>query len=305
MTNFEQVLCGSRELRLLQGKCFMGAAALMAVAAFLYAGHALSQSDSVSNLIERSAIVVSGTVARVNASLEPLQKASPQTIVIKVSRIYAGAEIAGDQAGRMVTVILRRPAESHMVGTEVLFFGNPRFAGKSLTIAEEGEVLGDAVGAAIKDLENALQARRERPLRERLAAASSIFRGMVESERELDEGPEEKDESRELESEHDPEWHVASVRVVTAISGVENGAIINVIFPASRDIMWFKAPKLKAGQEAIFVTHKTRKDDERLMRARGVVEFLERESAVLVSEPLDALPVSDEGRVRNLLAKGR
>ena len=43
----------------------------------------------------RSAIVVSGKVVRTNASEEPLLTASANTVVIKVSHMYAGSEIAG------------------------------------------------------------------------------------------------------------------------------------------------------------------------------------------------------------------
>lgn len=280
-----------------------GMAATIGALVVLIASPVLAQSESAQALVQRSSIVVSGKVVRVNASMEPLQAVSPRTVVIMITRMYAGAEIAGDQKGQMATVILSQPTTALAVGKEALFFGNPRFVGKSLTIAGEGELLADAARAAKNDLEVALQSRRDRPFRERVTAASSIFRGMVESERDLGDGADDKDSGPESESEHDPEWHVASVRVVAAISGAQNDALVNVIFPASRDVMWFKSPKLKVGQEAIFITHKADKGDTRLMKAPGVAEFLERQTAEVVSEPSDTLPVADEARVRNLLVK--
>jgi hypothetical protein len=189
------------------------AAATIGVAGAMFSVDALAQDDSPTGLAERSSIVVAGKVMRVKASLEPMQAASPRTVVIMVSRMYAGAEIAGDQKGHTVTVVLSRPSTTIKAGTEALFFGNPRFVGKSLTITDEGELLASA---ARTELEPALQARRDQPLRERIATASSVFVGKVETVGALAADADQQTKLREPSSEHDPEWHVASVRVLTA-----------------------------------------------------------------------------------------
>ena len=281
----------------------LAATAIYAAGAMLTV-NAVAQDESAGALAERSAIVVAGRVLRVNATLDPMQAASKRTIVITVSRMYAGAEISGDQKGRRATVILSRPSTTLKAGTEGLFFGNPRFLGKSLTIADEGELFGETATAASANLEASFQVRRDRPLQDRITSASSIFLGRVESERALVAGPNQQGKSPEPASEHDPEWHVASVRVLTALQNSEQGALVNVIFPASRDVVWFNAPKLNAGQEAIFITHKPDKNDME-MRAPGIADFLERQPAELVSQPFDTVPSSEEARVRALLEKRR
>ena len=252
-------------------RCFRGVVAAMGWIAALLASDALAQDDSVRALAERSSIVVEGKVVRVNASLEPMLATSPSTVVVAVTRMYAGAEIAGDQKGRNITVVLSRPLEGIKAGAEAIFFGNPRFVGKSLTIADEGEL---PAATARMELEGGLQARRDLPLRERVAIASSIFIGKVEGVRALVAEADRKEESRARASEHDPEWHVAAVRVEKALQGSETGALVDVIFPASYDIMWFNSPKLKPGQEAIFITHNPDREGTRLMREPGVEAFL-------------------------------
>ena len=309
MKNKANALSGTRREKGYQRNWMKVAAetigAVAAVLAATFAGSASAQDESARALAERSSIVVAGTVTKAEASLEPLQAPSERTVVIKISRMYAGAEIAGDQKGRTATVVLSRPSTTIKAGTEAVFFGNPRFVGKSLTIASEGELMAGAATAAKADLELGMQARRDQPLRERLAVASSVFHGKVESERAISSGADQANKSREPPSEHDPEWHVASVRVVDALRGSEKGALVNVIFSASRDIMWVNSPKLKAGQEALFITQKPDKGDTRLMRAPGVAAFLEKQSAEVVSQPFDTLPTSDDARIRNLLTKGR
>ncbi len=266
---------------------------------------ALAQDETAKALAERSAIVVAGKVVRVNASLEPLQPASSQTIVITVSRMYSGAEIAGDQRGRMATVVLSSAAKAMKVGTEALFFGNPRFIGTSLTIISEGELLSGAGGAPAAAVSLGVQGQRDQPVRERIAAATSIFRGRVESERALAPAAGQAGAPAQPPSEHDPEWHIASVRVVTPLRGGTQGALVNVLFPASRDIVWFNAPKLAVGQEAIFITHRADQEDARLLRAPGLADILAAQPVEIVSQPFDTVPVGDEARVRALIAGGK
>ena len=270
------------------------AAAVVPIAS-LYAAVSAAQPEHTTALAERSSIVVAGKVLEVHASLEPLQAASERTVVIAISRTYLGAEIAGDQTGHEATIVLSSGAPSLKVGSEALFFGNPRFVGKTLTVADEGEL---PAGTPEADLKAGLQARLDVPVRERMALASHIFVGRVETERPLAA-------TDEPSSEHDPEWHVAAVRVVKSLRGTEAGALVSVIFPASRDIMWFNAPKLRPGQEAILIAHPPDKEDTRLTRAPGAAAFLSKESAVVVSAPFDLLPAADEARMQDLLAKGR
>ena len=259
----------------------------------LTAGLADAQT-SASALAERSAVVVSGTAVKINASEEPLQTPSANTVVVKVDRMLAGAEISGDQKGRNVTVVLSR-ARTLKVGASGVFFGNPRFVGKTMTISSEGEILTnpDRVTA---QLERGTQSRRDKPLLDRLAAANRVFRGKVEEVRPLTTD----DRNREAAGEHDPEWQVATVRVVSPIRRARENETVLVIFPASRDIVWFNSPKLKVGDELIFITHKPKEAELPLMRTTGILPLIERQSAELVTHPSDVLPVAEQPRVVRL-----
>jgi hypothetical protein len=281
----------------------LGAVAGMALAAIAVGAVPVraQSADPVFELASRSAIVVLGTVARVSASEEPLLAASPATVVVRVQRMFAGSEFAGDQTGRTVTVILSKPG-SVRVGTLSYFFGNPRFVGKALTIADVGEVAAPSAAAeAPPSLARGLQARRDVPVRERLAIAAMVFRGTVESERPLEGTESAPVPSRELRDEHDPDWHVAQVRVKAAFKGTENGTVVPVIFPASRDIVWFNTPKLRPGDDVVVIGHRPQQEEQLLLRSTGVLRFLEEQRAVLATQPFDVLPPSDQDRVRGLL----
>ena len=256
-----------------------------------------AQNSSASALAEKSSIIVRGTVVHANTSDEPLLAASPSTAVIKISRTFAGAEIAGDQTGLTATVILSKPG-AVKEGKEAVFFGNPRFLGKTITIADEGELADATVG----DIEKGIHARRDAPVRARIAGASNVFRGIVEKEAPLELTDPQQ---RRSTSEHDPEWHVASVRVTTPIKGSQKSALVNVVFAASRDVMWASAPKLKPNQEAVLIIHRPAKDEEPLLRATGVLPVIQKQALELATDANDALPVADEARVRGLISGGK
>lgn len=281
--------------------------ALAALASVLTGARALAQEDGAESLAERSAIVVRGKVLKTSASNEPLVAASESTAVISVQQMYAGSEIAGDQTGRTATVILSRPGRLK-VGEQALFFGNPRFLGSSLTIADEGEISGNAAEEQ-PALERGLQARRDKPIVERLATATLVFRGTVDTVRPFEEVRPREAAAAQAKpyparpSEHDPEWHVASVKVVTSLRGAQAGQVVTVLFPASRDIVWFHAPKLKPGEDGVFITHALSREDAAASGASGLPTFVERQNAHVVTEPFDVLPPSEEARVRALLSR--
>jgi hypothetical protein len=276
--------------------------ALLAVAAGLTTGNALGQEQSAQSLAERCAIVVRGRVLKVKASAEPMVTASRSTAVILVLQMYAGNEIAGEQRGRMATVILSRP-DSVKVGEEAVFFGNPRFLGRMLTIADEGEISARTAGPVmLTELEGGVRARKDKPILNRLTTASLVFRGTVESVRPLETAEGEGKRTSAPPSEHDPEWQVASVRIATPLRGGEAGQVVAVAFPASQDIVWFHAPKLKVGQDAVFIAHTPNKQDAALYRGSGLAALLEKGPVYFVTEPFDVLSPADEIRVRGLLA---
>lgn len=269
-------------------------ALVLVVAAALTAVSAQDQTTQA--LTERSAIVVRGKVLKINASDEPMAAASPGTVVISVEQMYAGKEIAGDLRDRTATVILKRPG-SVKAGEELLFFGNPRFLGRSLTIADEGELSAEkGAPAMLSDSEASAQARKDTAVRERVATAKIVFRGTVDSVHPLET------QGAERISEHDPEWQVANVKIATALRGGQAGEVVVVLFPASRDIMWFNAPKLKEGQDAVFLAHPFEKQDARLSRNPSLEALRQKQPVYFVTEPFDVLPPSYEDHLRELLS---
>lgn len=281
-------------------KLFSWRIVVLALAAFAVTVISSAQ-DEAAALSARSSVIVRGKVLKTNASEEPLVEPSNQTAVISVEEMYAGKEIAGDQRGRKATVILNRP-ESVKVGEEAVFFGNARFLGASMTIADEGELPPSSAGVRGPALQEGVNAQKDAPIRNRLAAAALVFRGTVENIHPLEAKEEQGKRPSAPSSEHDPEWQVATVRVTTALRGGEPGRAVTLLFAASRDITWFNSPKLKPGQDAIFLPRAPKKEEEEMYRSSALAKLMETQTVYLVTEPYDVLPPAQEARVRAMLS---
>jgi len=92
---------------------------------------------------------------------------------------------------------------------------------------------------------------------------------------------------RNPDSEHDPLWSRATIRITTAIKGRASEPVV-VNFATNFDYLWALAPKPKVGDTGIFLLQP---DRERKYRASGL----------FLLDPLDALPTSELERVRRLL----
>ncbi len=56
-------------------------------------------------------------------------------------------------------------------------------------------------------------------------------------------------------TEHDPRWTEAIVEVESVEKG-DAGPTVTVLFPGSRDVSWFRAPKFEVGDSGIWLLHK-------------------------------------------------
>jgi hypothetical protein len=83
-------------------------------------------------------------------------------------------------------------------------------------------------------------------LAERLNRADTVILGEV---RKVE--PPAKTPSRE--SEHDPAWQLATVKVNRCLGGAAAGEEVTVQFAASMDVAWYRSPKLKQGDVVILI----------------------------------------------------
>jgi hypothetical protein len=92
-------------------------------------------------------------------------------------------------------------------------------------------------------------------------------------------------------TEHDPEWRMASVSVKSVLKG-KAAERLTVYFPSSRDILWFRSPRLREGQSVLLILHA----NDALFLPKGSLTALHR---------LDVRDADDAKWVASLLEKNR
>lgn len=245
-------------------------------------------APNVQDLAQQASFVFKGTVKELHASTLPVVRASDSTVIVHVDEVLQGAKTVGDFTGQEITVQLKTPG-SVKVGDQLTFFTNVGAFGKSVSVVEVGHVAAIQESAKIREqIGGARQAQLDARLQKRLAQADLVVVGKVTATKAVARQP--KGPPR---SEHDPEWQEATIQIQQVEKGKPGpGGTVTVFFAGSRDIRWYGSPKLKVGQEAIFLLHQT--DDPEL----GVKGYT-------VLDPLDVQPKEQLDHIKKLMQAGR
>jgi hypothetical protein len=248
-----------------------------------------SPDDAPTNMqrfAAQSNFVFQGTVNRLNATTEPQMAASPSTAVVRVDRLIQGQDMVSDVVGKEITVQLLKP-RSVAVGRPLMFFSNIAVMGKSVAVKEVAHFDVTRSSTMAGQVADYNKSKPERDLQRRVASAELIVTGTVDSigtRAAAREGPEG--------SEHDPEWTQATVTVQSTEKGAAQQRV-TVWFAASDDIRWFRSPKLKAGQSAVFLLHRPRERER------------DQPTGYTVVDQLDVQPAPQRDRVRQLINRPR
>jgi hypothetical protein len=122
------------------------------------------------------------------------------------------------------------------------------------------------------------QAIGNRRLAERLRKATRVVIGTIGTPTRIEGEP---------RSEHDPLWWRAPIDVRSFEKGPKTKPVF-VLFSTNEDFRWADAPKLRAGDSGIYLLQPDTTREERL-------------PGPFLFNPLDALPVSETKRVRQIL----
>jgi len=130
------------------------------------------------------------------------------------------------------------------------------------------------------DIERFRQEQSDRDLAERLRSAELVVMGKVAAIRPSD--------IPRGATEHDPEWYEADIQVTAVLKGSDTTHTVRILFPASRDVMWYDAPKFEKGAEGMW-----------LLRPLAIAG--RRLAHLTAPQRGDFRPTAEEPRIRRLL----
>jgi hypothetical protein len=210
-----------------------------------------------------------------------------EVIAAQIDQVLRSTDSLRDLAGKQAFVVTRdaaalRSAHGFILFTQVLSLG------QELLVREIGHVEPSA--ETMRQIEQAISAEDERPLRERVAAAELIAEGEVVASRILER-------PFPPPSEHYPDWGIARIAVGAVLKGRKPRGEVEVLFAASLDRVWFKSPKLHRGTRGIFLLVRVDKG-ERPPREMG-------RNGWQVLDPLDLQPVKRREEIERLIGGRR
>lgn len=217
------------------------------------------------------------------------------TAIVKVEEVILAPQVLGDLTGKDITVQLRAPQTGDQ-GQHAVFFTDPWLYGEGVAVREIGrqELRPQAAEPEGGRLRQQVSTIRERlpdeELRRHLDEVDVVVVGRVVNARPLEL------RGQLPTTEHDPQWWEAVLAVEAVEKGDVRGPTVSVVFANSMDVMWARAPKLRVGQDGVWLLHRGS------ATAQGTEAYaVPLPSAYVVIHPLDAHPREQADRIRGLI----
>jgi len=219
--------------------------------------------------------VFRGAVKKIRSATMKEVPVSDRTAIVRVEQIIEAPKTFAHYEGQDITVELagnRKVA----AGDEFIFHANSWIFGDSVavrSITQERVTMSHS--ALLKRGGDPTEHKKTRQLQEHLDEADLVVSGRVAAvtvppERAEHVGAMAAPPPAMPVSEHDPKWRQAVIRVDETHKGSLDSKEVTVLFPASTDVRWYKAPKFQAGQKGLFILHKTKIMTEEHHELRGL-----------------------------------
>ena len=260
-----------------------------------------------------------GTVQRVKSATMKEVPIDQGTLVVRVDQVIESPKALAKFAGQEITVQLSgkvtlKPGEQRIFNTVSWIYGES-VAVHALSL----EPVKRSRTAALGTEHDPVARRAQRQDRERFASADLVVSGKVMSVRLPAESVQQKRGVRTASlgqpkqikpiSEHDPKWREAVVEVDGVHKGKHQKKQVVVRFPASKDVMWYNAPKFQPGQQGYFLLHKSdepvgekkKRSTKGAGKAASLGMPVKEEDAYVALDPTDFQPFTKPGGVKDII----
>ena len=247
----------------------------------------MTTKRELSHLYEESRFIFKGRVTKLGTSNVRHIASIPSTVLTTVEEVLRGNDVLNALAGKMVTAVLDSGKAAVEPGEVRVFFANGLVYGESVAVRVVGTI--EPTEEALGQIKVLKELGATKPLEERVAKADLIVIGRVV-------GLQGVEKQAAPDSEHDPDWWIANVLVLSTIRGSKTIKEIEVLFANSRDIVWHQAPKLHSGESGLLLLQK-------LSAAQSPPNV--KRSIYQVIDALDFLPVERLQEVKAAIEKVR
>jgi len=256
-----------------------------------------------------SAFVFKGAVKKIRSATMKQVPISDRTAIVRVEQVLEAPKSFAHYEGQDITVELAG-RKAVKAGDEFVFHANSWIFGDSVAVRSiTQERVTKRHETVLKRGGDPVEHRKTRQLQEQLDKADLVVSGMVTA---VTVPPEPAEHLRAASapppmpvSEHDAKWRQAVIQVDESHQGSHDSKQVAVLFPASNDVRWYRAPKFHAGQKGVFILHKNRfKIDEhhelRGLAAGGAATEMEAYTAL---NPSDVQPLKEQPIIKAMIQR--
>lgn len=116
--------------------------------------------------------------------------------------------------------------------------------------------------------------------------------------------PSKKDEPLTTKiSEHDPNWHQATIKVDEVLKGPKSKKDVKVLFPKSDDVRWYKVARFDVGQQGVWLLQKGKDQDVKGIPPKLLEALPETNDVFTALHDKDFLPLNELDKVKSLIKK--
>jgi hypothetical protein len=252
------------------------------------------------------AFVFKGLVKKVRSATMKQVPVGDRTAIVRVEQVLEAPKSFAHYEGHDITVELAG-TKAVKAGDEFVFHANSWIFGDSVAVRSvRQERVTKGHESLLKRGGDPTEHRKTRQLQEDLDDADLVVSGTVTAVTV----PPQAEHLRALDapsargpiSEHDPKWRQAVVQVDETQKGSHDSRQVTVLFPASTDVRWYKAPKFQAGQKGVFVLHKTKIKTEEHHELRGLAREEGAEVEVYTAlHPDDVQPLKQQAAIKAMI----
>jgi hypothetical protein len=248
-------------------------------------------SSTVEGLIRQSTYIFKGQVEKLHASNLKILPATDRTALVRVQQGLYAPRSMGDFTGQVITIELAEPG-GLKAGERAIFFTNGWLYGESLAVKEVGHSSAESKEVSAKAIEEVQRRIEDEKIQTRIRLAAAVIVGKVATTK-----PFKGQGKMGPPSEHDPDWQVAEIELESILKGTPPKTRVAVLYPNSKDVMWFSAPRFQQGQQGVWILQAAKDEEE----AEKVIPDLGGPAYVAL-DPLDFRPTSEAARIRRLIA---
>jgi hypothetical protein len=253
-----------------------------------------TSKKQVNKYAAESAFVFVGKVVKPKAAtMEGL--ARDNTAIVQVERVISAPDIFSSLGGHQITARFKKASDIKKGGS-LTFFANGWIFGASVAVDVVGTAAETPAPAAASLVRDAKVSMTDSMLKARIDSAELGVAGRVAAVARSDKGVTHI-------SEHDPNWHEATIDVDEVVKGKKDVKQVKVLFPNSDDVRWHNVGKFAPGQQGIWLLQPGQKQDTKGIPAKVMAAVPAGPDVLTTLHPCDYLPLHELERVRALVRK--